>query len=91
MNDLIAGQIQMMFDNMPAIRPQVLGGTIRALAVAGAARSPLFPDVPTMTEAGVSDFEASSWFGLWRPPRRRPRCSPSSPHRWARSCRIRTW
>jgi tripartite-type tricarboxylate transporter receptor subunit TctC len=67
MNDLIAGQIQMMFDNMPAIRPQVLGGTIRALAVAGAARSPLFPDVPTMVEAGVPDFEASSWFGMVAP------------------------
>jgi tripartite-type tricarboxylate transporter receptor subunit TctC len=61
------GQIQMMFDNMPAIRPQVLGGTIRALAVAGAARSPLFPDVPTMVEAGVPDFEASSWFGMVAP------------------------
>ncbi|KRR10044.1 hypothetical protein CQ12_06270 [Bradyrhizobium jicamae] len=67
MNDLIAGQIPMMFDNMPAIRPQVLGGTIRALAVAGAARSPLFPDVPTMVEAGVADFEASSWFGMVAP------------------------
>jgi tripartite-type tricarboxylate transporter receptor subunit TctC len=67
MNDLIAGQIPMMFDNMPAIRPQVQGGTIRALAVAGAARSPLFPELPTMVEAGVQDFDASSWFGLVAP------------------------
>ena len=67
MNDLIAGQIPMMFDNMPAIRPQVLGGTIRGIAVAGAKRSPLFPDLPTMAEAGVSGFEASSWFGLVAP------------------------
>jgi len=67
MNDLIAGQIQMMFDNMPAIRPQVIGGTIRGVAVAGAARSSLFPDLPTMTEAGVADFEASSWFGMVAP------------------------
>lgn len=67
MNDLIAGQIPMMFDNMPAIRPQVLGGTIRGLAVAGAKRSPLFPDLPTMVEAGVPGFEASSWFGLVAP------------------------
>jgi len=67
MNDLIAGQIPMMFDNMPAVRPQVQGGTIRALAVAGAARSPLFPELPTMVEAGVQDFEASSWFGLVAP------------------------
>jgi tripartite-type tricarboxylate transporter receptor subunit TctC len=67
MNDLIAGEIPMMFDNMPAVRPQVKGGTIRALAVAGAARSPLFPELPTMVEAGVPNFEASSWFGLVAP------------------------
>ncbi|WP_315838314.1 tripartite tricarboxylate transporter substrate binding protein [Bradyrhizobium prioriisuperbiae] len=67
MNDLIAGQIPMMFDNMPAIRPQMLGGTIRGIAVAGAKRSPLFPDLPTMAEAGVNGFEASSWFGLVAP------------------------
>jgi tripartite-type tricarboxylate transporter receptor subunit TctC len=52
---------------MPAIRPQVIGGTIRGVAVAGAARSSLFPDLPTMTEAGVPDFEASSWFGMVAP------------------------
>jgi tripartite-type tricarboxylate transporter receptor subunit TctC len=52
---------------MPAVRPQVKGGTIRALAVAGAARSPLFPELPTMVEAGVPNFEASSWFGLVAP------------------------
>ncbi|UZE47552.1 Bug family tripartite tricarboxylate transporter substrate binding protein [Rhodopseudomonas sp. P2A-2r] len=67
MNDLIGGQIPMMFDNMPAIRPQVQGGTIRAIAVAGAKRSPLFPELPTMVEAGVPNFEASSWFGLVAP------------------------
>ncbi|HEY8337370.1 MAG TPA: tripartite tricarboxylate transporter substrate binding protein [Tardiphaga sp.] len=72
MNDLIGGQIPMMFDNMPAIRPQVQGGTIRAIAVAGATRSPLFPELPTMVEAGVPDFEASSWFGLVGPARMPP-------------------
>jgi tripartite-type tricarboxylate transporter receptor subunit TctC len=72
MNDLVAGQIPMMFDNMPAIRPQVLGGTIRAIAIAGSSRSPLFPDLPTMVEAGVPDFEASSWFGLVAPAKTPP-------------------
>jgi tripartite-type tricarboxylate transporter receptor subunit TctC len=67
MNDLISGEMPMMFDNMPAVRPQVQGGKIRALAVAGAARSPLFPELPTMVEAGVANFEASSWFGLVAP------------------------
>jgi tripartite-type tricarboxylate transporter receptor subunit TctC len=72
MNDLVAGQIPMMFDNMPAIRPQVQGGTIRAIAIAGTSRSPLFPDLPTMVEAGVPGFEASSWFGLVAPAKTPP-------------------
>lgn len=67
MNDLVAGHIPFMFDNMPAIRPQVAGGRIRALAVAGATRSPLYPNLPTMAEAGVTGFEASAWFGLVAP------------------------
>ncbi len=65
MNDLIGGQI-------PMIRPQVQGGTIRAIAVAGAKRSPLFPELPTMVEAGVPNFEASSWFGLVAPAKMPP-------------------
>jgi tripartite-type tricarboxylate transporter receptor subunit TctC len=72
MNDLISGQIPMMFDNMPAIRPQVLGGTIRGLAIAGSMRSPLFPELPTMIEAGVPGFDASSWFGLVAPAKTPP-------------------
>jgi len=67
MNDLIAGHIPMMFDNMPAMKPQVAAGTVRALAVAGATRSKLFPELPTMVEAGVPGFEASAWFGLVAP------------------------
>jgi tripartite-type tricarboxylate transporter receptor subunit TctC len=67
MNDLIAGHIPMMFDNMPAVRPQVEAGAVRALAVAGATRSSVFPDVPTMEEAGVKGFEATAWFGLVAP------------------------
>jgi tripartite-type tricarboxylate transporter receptor subunit TctC len=67
MNDLVAGHIPFMFDNMPAIRPQVAGEKIRAIAVAGAARSPLYPELPTMAEAGVAGFEASAWFGLVAP------------------------
>jgi len=67
MNDLIGGQIPILFDNMPAVRPQALAGSLRALAVAGHMRSPLFPELPTMEEAGVAGFEASSWFGLVAP------------------------
>jgi tripartite-type tricarboxylate transporter receptor subunit TctC len=67
MNDLVSGQIPVLFDNMPAIHPRALAGAIRPLAVAGASRSPLFPELPTMVEAGVPGFEASSWFGLVAP------------------------
>jgi tripartite-type tricarboxylate transporter receptor subunit TctC len=72
MNDLVSGQIAILFDNMPAIRPQALAGAIRPLAVSGATRSPLFPELPTMVEAGVPGFEASSWFGLVAPAKTPP-------------------
>jgi tripartite-type tricarboxylate transporter receptor subunit TctC len=72
MNDLIGGQIPILFDNMPAVRPQALAGSLRALAVAGHSRSPLFPELPTMEEAGVPGFEASSWFGLVAPAKTPP-------------------
>ena len=67
MNDLIAGHIPMMFDNMPAVLPQVQGGSVRAIAVAGAKRASTLPDVPTVAEQGVAGFEAFSWFGLVAP------------------------
>jgi tripartite-type tricarboxylate transporter receptor subunit TctC len=72
MNDLVGGQIPILFDNMPAVKPQALAGSLRALAVAGRARSPLFPELPTMEEAGVHGFEASSWFGLVAPAKTPP-------------------
>ena len=67
MNDLIAGHIPMMFDNMPAVLPQVQGGAVRAIAVAGARRASALPDVATVAEQGVEGFEAFSWFGLVTP------------------------
>ena len=67
MNDLIAGHIPMMFDNMPAVLPQVQGGSVRAIAVAGTKRAAALPDVPTVAESGVPGFEAFSWFGMVAP------------------------
>ena len=67
MNDLIAGNIPMMFDNMPGVLPQVKGGAVRAIAVAGANRASALPDVPTVAESGVPGFEAFSWFGMVAP------------------------
>ncbi len=67
LNDLMGGQVQLMFDNMPSALPQVKGGTLKALAVTTATRSPAMPDLPTVAEAGVHGFEASSWFGVFAP------------------------
>jgi tripartite-type tricarboxylate transporter receptor subunit TctC len=67
MNDLIAGHIPMMFDNIPAVLPQVHAKSIKAIAVAGAKRATALPDVPTVAESGVPGFEASAWFGLVAP------------------------
>lgn len=67
MNDLVAGHIPMMFDNIPAVLPQVKGRNINAIAVAGSKRASALPDVPTVAESGVPGFEASAWFGLVAP------------------------
>jgi tripartite-type tricarboxylate transporter receptor subunit TctC len=65
--DLVAGQIQVVIDNMPAYLPQVQAGKIRALAVTTATRSAAAPNLPTIAEAGVKGYEAGSWFGLAAP------------------------
>lgn len=63
--DLIAGHgVQVTLDNLPAFIGSIRDGRLRALAVTGARRSPTLPDVPTMQEAGVADFEVSTVFGL---------------------------
>ena len=64
MNDLLGGQVMMMFDNIPSALPQIKAGKLRALAVTGARRDPLLPDVPTVAEAGVPGYESGVWFGL---------------------------
>lgn len=69
LNDLIAGQVQVMFDNLPASIQQIRAGKLRALAVTSAKRSSALPDTPTVAEAGVPGFEASSWFALFAPAR----------------------
>ncbi|WP_431284359.1 Bug family tripartite tricarboxylate transporter substrate binding protein [Humitalea sp. 24SJ18S-53] len=67
MNDLVAGNISMMFDSLPSAEPQVKGGRIRALALCGTQRHALMPDLPTMTEAGVPNYAAASTGGLFAP------------------------
>jgi tripartite-type tricarboxylate transporter receptor subunit TctC len=65
--DLVGGQIQLMFDNMPSALPMAKEGKIRALAQTGAKRSPAAPDIPTVAEEGLKGFEATSWFALFAP------------------------
>jgi len=65
--DLLGGQVQSMFDNMPSALPHVQGGRLRAIAITSAQRSPLLPDVPTVAESGYPGFDVQSWFGLAAP------------------------
>jgi len=67
MQALLAGDTQLMFDNLASAMSQVKAGKLRALAVTTKARSPLAPDLPTMSEAGVPGFDISTWFGLMAP------------------------
>lgn len=65
--DLIGGQVQVMFDNLPSSLPQIKAGKLRALAVTSVQRAPALPDVPTIAESGLPGFEATSWFGVLAP------------------------
>lgn len=67
LTDLMGGQVQVMFDNMPSALPHVKAGKLRAIAVTTATRSPAMPDLPTIAEAGLPGFEAASWFGMLAP------------------------
>ena len=66
-SDLLGNQIAVMFDNMPSAIQHVRSGKLRPIAVTTAKRSPELPDVPTVAEAGVPGYEATSWFGLFVP------------------------
>jgi tripartite-type tricarboxylate transporter receptor subunit TctC len=65
--DLLAGQVQMMFDNIPSSLPHIKAGKLKALATTGAKRDPALPDLPTIAEAGVPGYESGVWFGLMVP------------------------
>ena len=63
-SDLIGGQVQLMFDNLTSISPHVRSGKVRGIGVSSAKRSPIFPDIPTIAEAGVPGYETNAWGGI---------------------------
>lgn len=67
LTDLMGGQIDMMFDNLPASLPHIKSGRVKALAVTTKQRSDAAPELPTMDEAGVPGFESQGWFSLLAP------------------------
>jgi tripartite-type tricarboxylate transporter receptor subunit TctC len=66
-NDIISGQVQMMFDSVPTMAQMIQAGRVKALGTTGKVRSPILPDVPTLSEAGVPGYEASMWIGFMAP------------------------
>jgi tripartite-type tricarboxylate transporter receptor subunit TctC len=66
-NDIISGQVEMMFDSVPTMAAMIQAGRVKALGTTGKARSAILPDVPTLSEAGVAGYEATIWVGVMAP------------------------
>ena len=67
LTDLLGGRVTFMFDNIIAMLPHIKSGKLRALAVTGSERSASLPNVPTMIESGLPNYEVTGWFGVWLP------------------------
>ena len=67
LNDLLSGRVPIMFADLPLVLSHIQSGGLRALAVGDTTRSPALPDVPTVAEAGVPDYSAAAWYGLFAP------------------------
>ena len=67
LQDLISGNVDMMFDGLGSSAAHIKGGRIKALMVSGAKRNPAFPDVPSAAEVGLPDYTVTTWYGLWAP------------------------
>lgn len=67
--DLIAGQVQMTFQGLPVLMPHVKAGRLRPLAVTSSSRTPLYPEIPTIAEAGVAGYDVTAWYGVIGPAR----------------------
>ena len=67
LQDLISGNVDMMFDGLGSSSAHIKGGRIKAMMVSGRKRSPAFPDVPCAAEVGLPDYTVTTWYGLWAP------------------------
>jgi len=67
LSDLLAGEVQLMFDNIPSVLPHIRSGKVRAIATTGATRLSLLPEVPTLAEAGFKNAQSVSWFAIVAP------------------------
>ncbi len=67
LQDLLGGQVDMMFDGLGSSANHIKGGRVKALAVASTRRASGFPDIPTTVESGLPDYQVSTWYGLWAP------------------------
>lgn len=67
LQDLVAGQVDLMFDGLGSSAAHIKGGRIKAIAVASESRAPGFPNVPTAKEGGVPTYQVATWYGLWAP------------------------
>ena len=67
LQDLISGNVDMMFDGLGSSAAHIKGGRIKALMVSGGKRNPAFPDVPCAAEVGLPDYTVTTWYGLWTP------------------------
>jgi tripartite-type tricarboxylate transporter receptor subunit TctC len=67
MQDLVSGNVDMVFDGLGSSAPQIKAGRIKALMVSGAKRNPAFPDVPSASEMGLPAYTVTTWYGLWAP------------------------
>ncbi|OZI25857.1 LacI family transcriptional regulator [Bordetella genomosp. 9] len=80
LNDLLGGQIPVMFDSVPGVLQHIRAGKLRALGVTSLTRSAALPDVPTLDEAGIKGFEATAWFGLYAPGNMDPKLTAKLSH-----------
>ena len=86
LQDLIVGNVDMMFDGLGSSAAHIKGGRIKALMVSGTKRNPAFPDVPCSTELGLPDYTVSTWYGVWAPKGTSPDAQAKAIEEFRRAC-----